>query len=163
MDYVRLFLEESKLVFEKIGGQPEGWQELESLLTSKILPPELEVLDEEELKKRVVRAFASCVAFGEVTKELFQHNVEVVVRWLNTLKAGKLKEALESNVDPLLFMTPEECVERIVGRMYGELRKTKEVEAAETEGLVDVLKMLGLNRETRRRLTRSKRNRSKTD
>jgi len=147
MDKIKLFVEETKLHISNFGIDFD-MNELTTLSEEVMLNKHISM----DGMVKLAIAFAKAIAIGEVTKEIFEHNLNSLKDFLNSLKENKLKEMFKSNIDPRLFMSEEEIEDKFCSLFSDSLLKTQEVkekEATETENAISQFTSLfkGLNNE----------------
>lgn len=123
--FIKLFNDETFIIFEKY-----SLHELEPLLKETVSL--LNEMDESFVKK-LIKSFVNAIHKGEVTVEIMQNNLNILKDTICTYKDGNLKQFLEVNVEPSLYMEKEELENTIITKVEMKLKKTAEIEKEESK------------------------------
>lgn len=126
--FIQLFNDETLLIFQKY-----NLGELNNLLEENISL--LNEMDESFVKK-IVKPFVNAIHKGEVTIEIMQHNLNELKNVLLSYKNNEIKQYLNVNVDPTLYLEKEELEITISSKFEEKLKKTMEIEK-ESTSMVD--------------------------
>ncbi len=130
MDYITAFRLETDDLLQK-----RSWTDLQTV-ANKIYDL-LNTIDE-ATAIRMIQRFVFCVSKGEVSKELFEHNLIEFSTALEQIQPDKIQIYLGLNYPPTLFLSPPEIVEKIDKVFATNLQVTEEIKKELTPAVEDL-------------------------